>query len=112
MDLYPEHRKISENVGTIALVADFITFTGGTWAGTRERQAETFASAYPETDREVIFRSVLMVMENYGIDGMVSAGAVSRAWELGQDSVGVDLDALALEREYLERDERDSALRD
>lgn len=111
MSLYPEHRKISENLRTIALVADFIEFTGSTWAGNRERQAEAFASAYPEADREIVSRSVLVVMDNYSIDGTVSDETVARAWELGQDSIGVDFDALMLEREYLQREERDRATR-
>lgn len=109
MDIYPEHRKIADNLQTIALVAEFITFTGSTWSGSREKQAETFASAYPEADREMVSRSALVVMDNYSIDGLVSNETVARAWELGQDSVGVDFDALMLEREYLQREEQDSA---
>lgn len=104
--LLPNHHLVGSRRVTIALIVDFIEFTGSAWYGSRSRQAHAFAGTYPSKRRDVIAATVLVVMDNYGIDGMVSPHTVDNAWNLALDSIGVDHEEYAREREFLAEMER------
>ena len=106
--LLPNHHLVESRRVTIALIVDFIEFTGSAWYGSRSRQAHAFAGTYPSAHRDFIVATVLVVMDNYDIDGMVSPRTVGNAWSLALDSVGVDHEEYAREREVLTEMERDS----
>lgn len=109
---FPQHNLIARERATLALIVDFVQFTGGVWYGSRSKQAHAFAGSYAREHRDVVVRSVLLVMDNYGIDGVMSPRAVENAGNLALDSVGVDHDELARERERLRALERTGDVED
>lgn len=101
-----QHELINRHRVTVALIVDFIEFTGSAWYGSRSRQAHAFAGTYPSHLRDRIVATVLVVMDNYGIDRIVPPRTVENAWNLALDSIGVDHEEYAREQAMLAEVER------
>lgn len=95
---YPNHALVTERSATIAMIVGFIEFTATAWYGSQWDQAHAFAVVYHPERRDEIAKSVMLVMDNYSINGIVSERTVENAWNIALDSVGIDHEALERER--------------